>query len=302
MTYATEVLTDSPLLYWRFNSGGADSSGNSRPSDSGTPGSSVAGLLVGDADGATAFNGSNQYFVKNYGSWMNTSAITLEVWIKTTTSAQSIIASRDNTNRAWQLRIETTGRISFVRIFNASGATDVVVATSVTAVNNGSPHHVAVTYSGSSCLIYIDGALDSTTSIANGLLASGTSAVDVARYHDNTLYLNGTLDELAWYGAVLTSTRIAAHYAAGITGGTPTTVAVPQPAVATALGGNAEQHEGISVTTDTSNAGDGRSRGGVGVVVVTYPVEPTPPGLTLGERVDKTIAYPTPTMVGGRPT
>jgi hypothetical protein len=59
---------------------------------------------------------------------------------------------------------------------------------------------------------------------------------------------------------------------------------------------------GLTGGTDTSNALDGRSRGGTATGTVTYPVTPVPPGRTLGERYDKAIAYPDPVMVKGRPT
>lgn len=58
----------------------------------------------------------------------------------------------------------------------------------------------------------------------------------------------------------------------------------------------------ISGGTDSTNALDGRSRGGLATGSVTRPVAPVPAGLTLGEKYDKTIAYPTPVMVNGRPT
>lgn len=61
-------------------------------------------------------------------------------------------------------------------------------------------------------------------------------------------------------------------------------------------------NEVIAGGTDSSNAGDGRSRDGISAGSTTYPVEPVPVGLTLGQRVDKAIAYPNPVMVNGRPT
>lgn len=58
----------------------------------------------------------------------------------------------------------------------------------------------------------------------------------------------------------------------------------------------------IAGGTDSTNALDGRSRGGLATGTITVPVAATPPTLTLGTKVDKAIAYPDPDMVDGRPT
>lgn len=54
--------------------------------------------------------------------------------------------------------------------------------------------------------------------------------------------------------------------------------------------------------TDTSNAFDGLDLECIAYVTIVRPPAPVPPSLVLGERVDKAVPYPTPTMVGGRPT
>lgn len=54
--------------------------------------------------------------------------------------------------------------------------------------------------------------------------------------------------------------------------------------------------------TDTSNARHGRRRLAYATVTVTQPVAAPPATVTLASKVDKALAYPTPTMVDGRPT
>lgn len=58
----------------------------------------------------------------------------------------------------------------------------------------------------------------------------------------------------------------------------------------------------VTTGTGTTNAGEGRSRGGVATIVIDRPTAAVPSTITLGVKVDKAIAYPTPDMVGGRPT
>jgi hypothetical protein len=54
--------------------------------------------------------------------------------------------------------------------------------------------------------------------------------------------------------------------------------------------------------TDTSNELNGRARGGGARVLTEVAVEAPPASVTLVQKVDKAAAYPTPTMVDGRPT
>lgn len=64
------------------------------------------------------------------------------------------------------------------------------------------------------------------------------------------------------------------------------------------LGGGAIKQVG----TDTSNALNGRRRGGSATVELTVPVAPAPAGTTRGPKVDKAVPLPLPTLVNGRPT
>lgn len=57
-----------------------------------------------------------------------------------------------------------------------------------------------------------------------------------------------------------------------------------------------------AVTTDTTNAQNGRIRRGRATVTLSRPVVPVPATVALAVRYDKAIAYPEPDMVDGRPT
>jgi hypothetical protein len=54
--------------------------------------------------------------------------------------------------------------------------------------------------------------------------------------------------------------------------------------------------------TDTSNGVNGLDLVGDGLAVVTPPVAAPPATLKFGNRVEKALPYPVPTMVNGRPT
>ena len=88
-SYSAAVLADGPLAYYRLgDSSGTtmtDSSGNGRNGTyAGSPTLGAPGLVIGDTDTAVTFNGTSQQAQVPYGSWMNTTSLTLEAIIKPT--------------------------------------------------------------------------------------------------------------------------------------------------------------------------------------------------------------------------
>jgi hypothetical protein len=84
--YSAAVLADSPLAYYRLGEASGttmtDSSGNSRNGTyAGSPTLGAPGLVTGDSDTAVTFNGTSQQAQVAFGSWMNTTALTLEAII-----------------------------------------------------------------------------------------------------------------------------------------------------------------------------------------------------------------------------
>ena len=98
MSYSSEVLTDSPLLYWRFEetsgTSAADSSGNGKTGTYvSSPTLGATGLI---SDGvAVGLNGSGQYV---YGpaseTTTSTTQFSAEAWFKTTSSSAMLVGMR----------------------------------------------------------------------------------------------------------------------------------------------------------------------------------------------------------------
>src|SRR5256885_10267032 len=77
-------------------------------------------------------------------------------------------------------------------------------------------YHVAVTYDGTTAILYLNGQTiaQNTPSLT---LATGTFAYDIGRNPSYTNdYVPGAIDEVAFYSTALSATRILAHYNAGI--------------------------------------------------------------------------------------
>lgn len=307
MTYPSTVLTDTPLTYLRLGEASGttavDSSGNTRnASYVGPPTLGTTGLMPSETDTAITCNGNSQAVSFTYASWQDASStFTVEAWIKPSfVTSTRVIASRQDVavgTGVWTLRLEGTA----LKFYNwNSGGTLQTALSAATVFAVGSVYHVVAVFTPSGTrAIYVNGVLD-VSGAASTILTVSTPLRFGADGNGPTYA--GVVDEVAYYGTALTGTRIAAHYAAGIAAPSGVTVAVPQAAAVTAHALAPSWNEIIPATSDTTNAGDGRSCGGIGVVEVTYPVVAAPPGVTLGEKYDKAIAYPDPVMDNGRPT
>jgi large repetitive protein len=124
---------------------------------------------------------------------------------------------------------------------------------------------------------------------------AGTAATATAAGVAPSVSLGATVDAVA---ATATAGAIAPTVSDG--SGNRTVLAVP--ATATAAARPPAWSQVFPATTDTSNALNGRSRGGSATVTVTTPVTAPPATLVLTSKVDKAVAYPAPVMVNGRPT
>ena len=167
-SYKNIVLTDSPAYYWRLddtNGSAADTQLANTGTYSGTYSQSQTGAISGDSDTAARFDGASGYIYTTT-SLTGPQTFSLETWFKTTLNGYSqgglLIGFGDTSttnansfDRA--IFMNTAGKLIF-SIYN-SGAYNSV---STTAYNDGNWHHVVGTFSASSLLLYVDGALQTT--------------------------------------------------------------------------------------------------------------------------------------------
>ena len=217
--YVSTVLSDSPVAYWRLG----DSSGptitatvGNNLTAFGSPTFGATGLLTGDADTAIAFVAASSQYAQGSDTGLPTGngAWSVEAWIKTTSSAECglVLWGTGGSSRDACLTIYL-GTVCFdtSTFFNNFGGT---------SINNNVPHHVALTWNGTTMLAYVDGS-QAGSGYAPGALnltLGGANAAEIGSR--NATYFDGTLDEPAIYAACLTPTQIAAHYTAGSTAST----------------------------------------------------------------------------------
>lgn len=212
--YAAEVLADSPLAYWRLGEASGtvmgDSSGNGRTgtyTDGPTLG--AASLLTSDADTCVDFNGS-PYSLVSHGTWMDAASFTVEALIKpdVVTGTRTIMARHGST---WTFRLDGGNRLAFY--LWVGGGNLISALESSGSFVAGTTAHVAATFeNGVGAKIYKNGTLVGSTAETRAVDTT-TAQLRIAASAFGE-HFDGKIDEAAFYGSALSSTRIAAHVAA----------------------------------------------------------------------------------------
>jgi hypothetical protein len=221
-----EIMADSPALYWPLGDAAGswttlDISGNGRDGradglhDTDYLSFGHGGLIAGSS--ATSMLISWNRITRDDEPWMDFGDFSLEVVLRTTDSGGGTIWARYDTGtgqNAFWLKVEDgTGKVVFYK--GPSGAT---VLTSTAVITDDLVHHVAVTYDGTTLRLYIDGALDSSATMAT--LPSATTPLWLGGYYatgwgtDSNNDFAGYMQHAAVYTHALSAARIAAHFAA----------------------------------------------------------------------------------------
>ncbi len=242
--YSSEVLSDGPLAYYRFDDGVAtddlDSAQAINLGSLGTAGNGsfdgtntrgVAGAVSGDT--AIAFAQAAPTNINYVGSVIipnnaalnpdhtGTNPFTVECWVKPNTNQSSLLSPvcsmtgdtgrsgymiYQNTN-AWQLRMGNGTSTTPALTLNAP-------ANSVTA---GAWQHLVVTYTGGAtgtATLYVNGAsVASGSPSGTGYQANTTFPFRIGAFNAPNRTFDGTVDEVAFFASELSASRIAARYA-----------------------------------------------------------------------------------------
>lgn len=227
-SYSTAVSGDSPTGWWRVGetSGttAADATGNGHDGTY-TGGFALGGSgLVGDSDTAVHLDGSNGYLDVPNSAAVQTSAWSWETWVKFDTApsgtgivSEAYTGSGDRVMYALATSDGTVGQVSgaqpYVGFYSGSAWYGAVSPESLVA---GTVYHLVGTYDGSTLRIYVNGQ-EKASAAASGW-AADSEGISVGRRWDgagNIDYVDGVIDEPAFYNRALTATEVADHYSAG---------------------------------------------------------------------------------------
>ncbi len=224
MSYASIILAEPSIVsFWQFNETTSIhsatplvlDSADSNPGANGNGGISINqtgnGVLgpcfTFPTPGGTAF-----ISVSNNANLGFTNAFSLEAWVKTSSATQQgIISKYKNSSpfNGYELRILSTS--GFLDGYVGAGAN----VTSATNVADGNWHHVVMTTtSGGLVILYVDG-----SSVFSASRSPSPSCTDTMVFGADSFALgqpfNGSMMDLAIYGADLSAARVLAHYQAG---------------------------------------------------------------------------------------
>jgi hypothetical protein len=222
--YPTEVLADTPLVYFRHGEASGttttDSSGNGHTGTyTGAPTLGAAGLLTGSADTAVVFTGASGQRAQT-----NTTVVTAgtvatfacECLFDIPATGTAQLCTLADPARVAPDYIELyydTGTVYFD--FKGTGGFSPSASGAATGV-----HHLVGEFNGTQLKLYIDGALIDTQAFVDaGAVLTVANSFASGGQPGGGSPATGKLDEAAFYTHALGATRVAAHYAASTTGG-----------------------------------------------------------------------------------
>jgi len=222
LRYSDAVRADTPLAYWRLGEPrgltAADVSGSGRDAVyAGGTSLGNPGALPGSSDTAAGLDGTDDHVMLNPASGFPASALTVELWLKTS----------DTTKRGTAFSYATAASDNEVQLRDYRNFVIYRGPTKITtrvSANDGAWHDIVFTWRASDGQVQLfkDGELAFTGTIAPGTSIPGSGAIVwgqdqdvVGGGFDRTQAFLGHLDEVAVYPSVLSDARIQTHYSAG---------------------------------------------------------------------------------------
>lgn len=221
--YYDAVMADSPLAYWRLGEASGlaavDATGNGYDGlYVGGAGLGAMGAIVGDVDTAVSFDGiDDRVTMGDVLDFVSGAPFSVEAWARPValpmgTSEFAICGKRGNDANGTQgyiLRVRNDGAVE-IRIYQNNVEAS---ANGTTALPLGSYTHVVGTYDGAMLAVYANGLpLDQQVSPLS-VVDHGIGFGIGSDFGNDSM--QGDIDEVAVYDHVLSSARVAAHYAAG---------------------------------------------------------------------------------------
>ncbi|BDZ46069.1 LamG-like jellyroll fold domain-containing protein [Naasia aerilata] len=277
--YGSTVYADAPTLYWRLGdstaSTAADSSGNAHPGAySGAVTTGAAGAVPGTRNTAASFGGGNG-LVASTQLFSNPQNYSIEAWFSTTSTTGGKLVGFGNSqsgtssNYDRHVYLQNDGKV----VFGTYPGSIQTVATP-SAYNDGLWHHVVATQSAAGMQLYVDGQYigsNSATTPQNydGYWRVGGDNLNSWTNAPTSQYVTAKIDEVAIYGAALSSAQIKRHYS--VATGTPAAAFTGTTSSLTAsLDGSASSDYDGAIAGWSWNFGDGTAAGTGATVAHTY--------------------------------
>lgn len=217
MSYATSVLSQSPIAYWRLGepSGSTmvDASGFGRDGTYiNTPTFGVGAGQTADNDTAVLFNGFDEYAtVASDTVYDFAGAFTLEMWAKTASLPFKIAFNKEDQYRLFAGDVDGT-KLSGRYWIGTSGWVGIVGATTL---STGQWYYAAMVYDGAAVQLYLNGVADGSPVSVTGAVHVATNAIFIGDYQagsPGTFSWDGAIDEVALFASALSPSQLLARY------------------------------------------------------------------------------------------
>jgi hypothetical protein len=207
--YSQEILADNPIAYWRLDEPAgsmsvADASGN------GNTGTATNNKLVfgkpGVSNTAVQFDGTGYLDFGDKFSFDGTASMSVEGWFWPIGDGYGFLGKGDY--------VSSSGYDGWF-FAEGSGVLQVVRGTALIthpSLDKTKFTHVVMTYDGTTYAVYVNGALHSSKASLTSV-NKHTHSFRIGNVYQ-WMGFTGWIDEVALYDKALSSTRIAAHYAA----------------------------------------------------------------------------------------
>lgn len=229
MSYLSTILAEPSLIsYWRLDepSGttATDQTAAHTGTYSGTPTFSQTSLVANTSDAAVLFPSTTSFVQASTGHIVGgLTNFTIECWVKYTSAAgnnKDLYCERATSGGTDIVRFSiNTANTSFALLYRDTASTlNTINSGTFTAINDGNPHYVLVTKSGTTVLFYIDGVQKTGGTLTASNTLSQTTPSFIGTDPQNGLLFNAiTMDEVALYNAALGSSTVTSHYTIGST-------------------------------------------------------------------------------------
>jgi beta-glucanase (GH16 family) len=215
--YATTVVGDGPVSYWRLGETSGTSAADSVGTNTGTYRNGVTtgtpSLLVSDsANRSASFDGVNDAVsVPSSAGLGPSAAVTVEAWVRP--SAKPPAGTFDSVAtkaESWSLQFNGP-QLEFTTM---QGSTRRRVQAPAASVVAGQTYHVVGTYDGVTQRLYVNG-VQVASGAFSGAMNVTTASVVIGSWDAASEFLAGTVDDVAVYAKALTPTQAASHYDRG---------------------------------------------------------------------------------------
>jgi hypothetical protein len=220
-----EVLADAPEAWWRLGESSgttaSDSSGNAHHGtyEGGATFNSRAGLVAYDDDNAIGFDGVDDGVAVP--AFPMPSSFTIEAWMQIPSGLSDVqrplLWFKSSTGGNKSLTVDfTVNDPAFGFRFLVSGGGSGAFQYLDRLADDGSPHHFVLAYDAATgeARITFDGVASGGVAVAVAGIALGTGNLYIGLRPEFDSTPGLIVDEVAIYGSVLATDRIAAHYAA----------------------------------------------------------------------------------------